>query len=246
METPAKPAQAISTARRDLMVMVLSIVGGGVDAAVYLGFHVLTAAQTGNTIVLGVSLAQGHLVVGFHSAISVAAYVAGAAVAEMLLLAKSSPSRVGPVSWTLLAELIPLVCLITLWHTKGHGPGEGMIAVLVTLAAAAMGMQSAAVMRLHAGPTTTYVTGTLTSFTTKAVSWLNLVRTASYSLASRQNLESDNLLSSRRPWIYGASWAIYAAGATGSGFLFLWVGELALLLPITAVIVALIVGTGRP
>jgi uncharacterized membrane protein YoaK (UPF0700 family) len=40
-----------------------------------LGFGMLTAAQTGNTILLAVSLAQGRFTIAFHSAVSIAAYI---------------------------------------------------------------------------------------------------------------------------------------------------------------------------
>lgn len=93
-----------SPARRDLMMLLLSVAGGSVDAVIILGFNVLTAAQTGNTI----------------------------------LLATCSRS--------------------------------------VAIAAIAMGVQSAIVLRLHVGPTTTYVTGTLTSFATKIVRGLYIIK----------------------------------------------------------------------
>jgi hypothetical protein len=39
---------------------------------------------------------------------------------------------------------------------------------------------------------------------------------------------------------YGVDWLVYAGGALASGSLFLWVGEIALVLPIAAVIAAVI------
>jgi hypothetical protein len=77
-----------------------------------------------------------------------------------------------------VAELVPLDCLLSYWHLAGPNPGQETIMVLVALAAIAMGIQSAAVLRLPASPTTTYVTGTLTTFTTKTIRWLHLIETA--------------------------------------------------------------------
>lgn len=51
-----------------------------------LGFNVLTAAQTGNTVLLAVALAQEKLDVGPAAAVSVAAFVVGAAAAELALV----------------------------------------------------------------------------------------------------------------------------------------------------------------
>jgi hypothetical protein len=59
--TPATaiPASPSSVARRDLMILILAIVGGSVYGPVMLGFGILMVAQIGNTILLAVSLAQG-------------------------------------------------------------------------------------------------------------------------------------------------------------------------------------------
>jgi uncharacterized membrane protein YoaK (UPF0700 family) len=114
-----------------------------------------------------------------------------------------------------------------------------MIALLVALAATAMGMQSAAAMHIHAGPTTTYVTGTLTSFATETIRWLR-TKPAPHS-ADRQ----EHSTSKQGPGIYGVDWLVYAGGALASGYLFLWVGEIALVLPIAAVIAAVIAGVSR-
>ena len=68
--------------------------------------------------------------------------------------------------------------LLISWHLAGPHPDARMSAILGALAAVAMGLQSAAVLRLHAGPATTYVTGTLTTFATEAIRRLHLVKAA--------------------------------------------------------------------
>lgn len=114
--------------------------------------------------------------------------------------------------------------------------------ILVALAAIAMGIQSATVLRLHASPTTTYVTGTLTTFTTGLVRWLRLVETTPHSVPTPHERNATSLLSDDRPWIFGITWLVYAVGAVVSGLLFLWVGELALILPIAAIVAVIVVG----
>ncbi|MFY8217364.1 MAG: DUF1275 family protein [Chthoniobacterales bacterium] len=52
------------TKNRELMVVLLTIAGGSVDAIGIIGFNVLTAAQTGNTILLAVAIAQGKIALG--------------------------------------------------------------------------------------------------------------------------------------------------------------------------------------
>jgi uncharacterized membrane protein YoaK (UPF0700 family) len=228
--------KVVVVARRDVIVLILAIAGGCVDAAVLLAFGVLTAAQTGNTVLLAAALAQGHLAAVVSTAVSVAGYVAGAAFGELVIVERGdAASGVPAVGRTLLVELVSLGSLLVAWHLAGPQPAQGTIGFLVAFAALAMGMQSAAVLKLHAGPTTTYVTGTLTSFATKLTEWLHLVETAPPSSPIRQDLSGISLLSAGGAGIYGATWIVYALGAVVGALLYLRVGELVLVLPISAV-----------
>ena len=230
---------------RDLMVLLLAVAGGSVDAIIILGFSVLTAAQTGNTILLAVSLAQGRFTTAFDSAISIVAYLIGAAVGELIIVARRVAAFwLTPVGWTLLAELAALGSLLTAWRLAGPKPDAGTSAVLVALAAVAMGVQSAAVLRLHAGPTTTYVTGTLTTFATEAIRWLHLVEAARPVVPAQQGT-SGAVMSSDLPWIYGLTWLVYAGGALASGLVYLRMGAAALILPIAAILAVMVAGARR-
>ena len=214
-------------------ILLLAVVGGGVDAVTLLGFGALTAAQTGNTILLAVALAQGRLVIGLHSAVSIASYVVGTALAEMIIDARRL-TRSGrlAIGWTLLVELIALGSLLVGWLAIGPNPAARTSVLLVALAAVAMGMQSAAVLRLHVGPATTYITGTLTTFTVDVIRWPHLVEPA--------RLESGEI-AGQRPWIYGITWVVYFGGAIVTGLLYQVVGERALLLPVIMLVAAVIV-----
>ncbi len=192
--------------RRDFVVLLLSIAGGGVDAIIVLGFHVLTAAQTGNTILLAVAFAERRFATALYAAVSVVTYLIGSALGELIIDARRA------VAWALIAEILLIAALLVLWHVS-----PAAIGVLVAIAAIAMGMQSAAVLRLSAGPMTTYMTGTLTEFATEAARSLRWVRRG------------------ERPAIYGIDWAVYFGGALANGLLFLHFRENALLLPIAAV-----------
>jgi uncharacterized membrane protein YoaK (UPF0700 family) len=149
------------------MVLLLAIAGGGVDAVMLAAFGVLTAAQTGNTILLGVALGQGRLGAGLAAGISVLGYVVGAGLGELTMEGRRALRNGRPlVARALVAELLLLTGVLVAWRLMGVYPGPGEQSALVALAASAMGIQSAVVVRLHAGATTTYVTGTLTTFTT--------------------------------------------------------------------------------
>lgn len=138
---------------------------GRLDGVLILAFNVLTGAQTGNTVLLGVALVQGRLVTALGSTVSVVGYVIGAALGEFILVRHDDtwpwPSAVGTV---LIAELIPLGCLFIFLRLVGPHPAQQTIYMLVIYAASAMGLQSAVMLHLDGGPTTTYITGTLTAF----------------------------------------------------------------------------------
>ena len=226
--------------RRDLVVLLLAIAGGGVDAVIILGFGVLTAAQTGNTILLATALAQGRLTNGFHAAISIVGYVVGSGVGESVLVARSVPAdRFTPVRWTLAIESIFLGCLLISWRLVGPDPSVGVSAVLVALAALAMGIQSAAVLRLHAGPTTTYITGSLTTFATNAIGRLR-PNVLAAPLAPAEDRAHRGFLSSAGPWFYAITWLVYAGGAVAVALIFLRIGAAALLLPIVSLLGAML------
>jgi uncharacterized membrane protein YoaK (UPF0700 family) len=239
---PAELSGQSSPVRRDLMLLLLSLAGGGVDAAIILGFNVLTAAQTGNTILLTVAFAERRFATGFNAAVSVIAYIIGSAVGELVIIVRRNGSWLSPAACGLLAELIPLGALLACWHVAGRNPSPGRIAFLVALAATAMGMQSTAALRIHAGPTTTYVTGTLTTFSIRTMQWLRMK--AARQSAARQPDPSTTLSSREGPAIYGLDWLVYAGGAMASALLYLRAHEAALVLPIAAVVAAAVAGGG--
>jgi uncharacterized membrane protein YoaK (UPF0700 family) len=226
-------------AQWDFIILVLAVAGGSVDGVLLLAFNVLTGAQTGNTVLLGAALAQGRLATALGSMVSVVGYVIGAALGEFMLVRHDDtwpwPSAVGTV---LIAELIPLGCLFIFWQLAGPHPIQKTIYMLVIYAASAMGLQSAVMLHLHGGPTTTYVTGTLTAFATKLILWLRLVETAAVSAHGRQQSILTSALSAiGGPWIYGLTWFVYLTGTVVGSLLYLYVGETALLLPIVAIVV---------
>ncbi len=239
---PATP----SSARRVLMILLLSLAGGSVDAVIIMGFNVLTAAQSGNTILLAVSLAQRRFATGFYATVSVFAYTVGAAVGELVVSKRRGcASWMSPVGWGLVVELLALGLLLGSWRLAGHRPSLGTTAVLVAIAAIAMGVQSAGVLRLHVGPTTTYVTGTLTSFATKIVRGRHIIEKAPAATTDAQDANSAVLWSSKGPLIYGVDWLVYAGGACVSALLFLRVREAALALAMSAIVAAIIAGVSR-
>jgi uncharacterized membrane protein YoaK (UPF0700 family) len=232
---------------RDATILLLAIAGAGVDAAMILGFGVLTAAQSGNTVLLAVSLAESRFASGLNSGISVLGYVIGAAAGELVIVGhRDSEPWPSAVRRALLAELVPLGCLLVGWHLAGSHPPQRTTVALIAVAAFAMGIQSVAVLRVHAGPTTTYVTGTLTTFTTEMVRWLRFVRSAPAASPTRENRRSGSRLSRSGPWMYGATWIVYLVAAVVAGLVFTRAQEMALLLPIVAILAVIATDARRP
>jgi uncharacterized membrane protein YoaK (UPF0700 family) len=232
---------APATARRDLMILLLAIAGGSVDAVIYLVFGVFTAAQTGNTIILALSLAQVHLATVLRSATSLVAFVVGVALAEHVILQVRDENRTttlwpSTVNWALGVELVCLGVLLVYWYLAGPQLAQVTIAILVALAGIAMGIQSAAVLRLRVAVTTTYITGLPTYFTIGLIRRLRDVETTPDPSSTRQEARPSGMQAGRGPWIYLITWLVYAAGAVVSGLLYLRVGELALILPIAAIL----------
>lgn len=238
-QTAAPPAKTLT--QRNVAVLSLAVAGGGVDAILISGFQVLTGAQSGNTVLLAVALAQGRFAAGIYSAVSVAAFVIGSVAGELVVLKRKSESDLRTMGWALVAELVPLAALLACWHSQPN-PGPKMTAVLVALAAIAMGIQSAAVMCVHESPTTTYVTGTLSKFSTDLTKRL-FVQEVTARTAQRQDERSSSaLLAGDWRSLYGLDWLLYLGGGVASALLFLSVKEIALVLPTLAIIAAIVAG----
>lgn len=225
--------------RSEISPLLLTLAAAGVDAMVILGFNVLTAAQTGNTVLLAVAVARGDAETGSSAAVSVAAFIAGAVVGEILCGRPVAGRRREPgILPTLLIEMLLLIALLLLWLLTEPAAGRSAIA----LAASAMGLQSAAVLRLQ-GPSTTYITGMLATFSTGYVRW---IRAGRVRRPRSRSAESDAQQPDRLPWRNGLIWVVYLSGAIACGILFLRSGVLALLVPIAAICAVIAIQVSAP
>lgn len=196
--------------------LLLILAGAGTDAMVILGFNILTAAQTGNTILFAVALARGDFATGLNSGISILFFVGGAALGGWLC----QRSR---AFWVFGAEILCLLGALGLWlwnWPTGGLPtstemGNGLVHGVVGFAATAMGLQSAVTAHLHGEPGT-YLTGLLTQFAT---------------LFGTPSAAGQTSAATR-----GFVWVLYFCGALLTGLLFFAVGPLALLLPVLCVL----------
>lgn len=144
----------------------LAVVAAATDAVSYLGLgKVFPANMTGNTVLLGLGVAQGDFPAAARSACALGGFVFGAVVVGAVPSARRGPRAL----WVaLVCELALLVAVALWWSVLGGPPAGGSRYGLIALAGTAMGTQSAAVAWLQVpAVSTTYITGTWTSVATR-------------------------------------------------------------------------------
>jgi uncharacterized membrane protein YoaK (UPF0700 family) len=118
---------------------------------------------TGNLVQLGSGIGTWNLRLAAASAIAIGGYAAGVALG-FAGLRHSEPGWRPHTGRVLAVELLLLAGAAGGWAATGGRPGHADRMVLLVVAAAAMGMQSAVTLVSGVGQaSTTYLTGTLTS-----------------------------------------------------------------------------------
>ena len=159
----ASTMNQLSASARDALLVVLALTSGAVDAVTFLRLgNVFSSVLTGNLVLLGVAAGQRHAALALDGGLALAAFSAGVLAGGAVAGAASEGQPTWPrrVTVTLALEMVVLVGFSAGWlATDGRPSGAARLALL-GLAAAAMGLQTAAVHRL--GPmSTTYLTSTL-------------------------------------------------------------------------------------
>jgi uncharacterized membrane protein YoaK (UPF0700 family) len=164
----------ISRSRQQLLTLIaiaLTFGSGANDVAAFTRLGgVFTSVMTGNIVFFGLAVAERSVSLASHTAVAVAGYIGGVAVATWVSygVKKRSPSAGATVlprhvSWALGAELVLLAGGAAGWEIAGGRARGWAEFVLLAVAAAAMGMQSAAVNEIgFSNFSTTFLTGTLT------------------------------------------------------------------------------------
>jgi uncharacterized membrane protein YoaK (UPF0700 family) len=147
------------------IVLLFTIAAGSVDAVSYLAAHVFTANMTGNAVLMGIYVGQGHGTAVLHSLLALIVFIGG------VVLGATLAGEGGERAVTLVAvrrEVIVEAIILALFASTFLLPlpveSRPVTVLLIVFSALAMGLQSAAVRRLHLpGIATTYITGTLTN-----------------------------------------------------------------------------------
>jgi uncharacterized membrane protein YoaK (UPF0700 family) len=224
------------------MLLLLTLAAASVDAISYLGLgHVFTAMMTGNTVLLGLALAQGEVLAALRSILALIGFAIGVFVGAIIVERESDPAEWPAAVTAALAFETLVLAIFAATSTLFDSTRAAIIYLLIILSAFAMGIQSAAVRRLGVpGIATTYITGTLTSLMVDLLGWLHFIaaRLPVSKPAERSAVE-------RVPWdqrvgLLGGVIALYCFGALIGGVLQLYSAPLASLFPLGAVMLVVV------
>jgi uncharacterized membrane protein YoaK (UPF0700 family) len=207
-----RPAEAAPSAR-DVILTLLAVAAGCVDAVSFLGLgQVLTAAMTGNTVLLGLALGQADAQAALRSTAALLGFFAGSLLGAAIVDRGAEPIWSPAVAATLVIELLLLVALAIAWQLADGHPWINDRFALIATAGIAMGLQSAVAHRAGvAGIATTYVTGTLTTLATGLIG----------SLRERSPREAG--VEETMPiWFPAIAWLAYGLGAVLAGATYRW------------------------
>ena len=224
---------------RNVLLVLLSLAAGCVDAVGYLGFgEVFVANMTGNTVLLGIAVGQADGEAALRAGTALGGFICGVAAGAILVGRKRErPLWPQAVTAALAVELFVLAVFAGGWLLfAGSEPSGGTALVLISLSALAMGVQSSAVRRLGVpGVATTYITGTLTNLTEGAIDWLRTVRSPKTSGEDDEELPEPAPPSARGLLLPADVWFAYGTGAVAGGAAQLLWWPMGVLLPTTVV-----------
>src|SRR5262247_200341 len=158
---------------RESMLLLLSLAAASLDAISYLGLgRVFTAMMTGNTVLLGLALAQGEVLAALRSILALIGFAIGVFVGAIIVERESEPAEWPAAVTTALAFETMVLIIVAASIALFGNTHQRIVYLLIILSAFAMGVQSAAVRRLGVpGIATTYITGTLTSLMIDLLGW---------------------------------------------------------------------------
>ena len=181
--TKTREVEQAERARHAHLIGLLTFTSGCVDVVTLMIIGgAFTSVITGNLIFVGRAIGTTSLTPAVHAILAVIGYILGVAAGSRLRVlfgrpaagrsaqgnsarGDSAQSRPWPRSATLVlaVECALLAALNAAWIGWGAAPPAAATDVLLTAAALALGMQSAAARGIAGNPSTTYMTGALTT-----------------------------------------------------------------------------------
>ena len=162
----AEPRRAAR--RRHALVVMLTFVTGSADAMGFLALGgAFSSVMTGNMVLFGLSAGAADSELALTSGGAILAFVVGLLVGARLAGSPRPDDPTWPrqVTRALLVELTVFLAFLAGWEVSSGHRTDNLQLGLLMLSAVALGMQSSAVQRFGVnGLSSTYLTGTLTSF----------------------------------------------------------------------------------
>jgi uncharacterized membrane protein YoaK (UPF0700 family) len=158
---------------RNTLVVVLAFTSGFIDALAFLRLGVFASVLTGNTILVALAIDSGNILHAAVLLLAILGNIGGVSIGARIANPTPAPEKIWPSAITkaLLIEFLALLLLAILGFFATAEPSGPLSYSLVALAASAMGIQSAAVLALGLRDiSTTYITGTYTTFISRLVS----------------------------------------------------------------------------
>jgi uncharacterized membrane protein YoaK (UPF0700 family) len=125
---------------RESMLLLLSLAAASLDAISYLGLgRVFTAMMTGNTVLLGLALAQGEVLAAVRSILALIGFAIGVFVGAIIVERESEPAEWPAAVTAALAFETMILMIVAASFTLFGNTREGMVYSLIILSAFARG-----------------------------------------------------------------------------------------------------------
>src|SRR5499433_507007 len=118
---------------RESMLLLLSLAAASLDAISYLGLgRVFTAMMTGNTVLLGLALAQGQVLAALRSIIALMGFAIGVFIGAIFVERDSQPVEwPEAVTGALVVEATILGLFSAISYLIGEGRSAGAVYLLI-------------------------------------------------------------------------------------------------------------------
>lgn len=195
----------------NILVILLTMTSGCADAISFLALgQVLTAAMTGNTVFLGLSIVHANGLKPLGYVVALSGFVLGVAVGAIILRKKRNVTGLNPT--VTLAMSVELAAFVLFGILVSYANFSGQL-LLVILLSFAMGVQGVTARRIGVnGVPTTVITSTTTGLI-ESIVWNIYTRTVK---TVNKNLKSPSVPSSSI-FIWVADIVIYGVGAAICG-----------------------------
>lgn len=150
---------------RDLLLIILTVAAGLVDAVSYLGMgQIFTANMTGNIVFLALGVGSRELLTSLRSVDALFGFALGAFLGGRILGSEREPGVWRPrITWVLTGELAVMGGFAAGWALSGGSPSGNVLYLLIAVSAFGMGLQNAVAWHISVpGLTTTVVTSAMT------------------------------------------------------------------------------------